>query len=250
MPIERNKIGKSRPKQHTSPLRDLLDLSPIEALLLEACARKSLDDVKAIFLSDTTLNPDTIRDIYLRTPLHIACSRKDDSKEAAEIVRLLIKQGADVNNGVGDIDGLKPMHIAVLNGNYHCIIVLLEEAKLKLDNLKQLPSSMDNTYDHLSERDTKEYQDLLSITQVLIEHLANKHLTTSTIQSKIPSSSYYGLSEHLFSKAGNDDHLNDTISSITDQLSNLGVDDTSNQIRDDLDGLIAKIRELGVQEKK
>ncbi|CAO3620285.1 unnamed protein product [Cunninghamella echinulata] len=244
MPIERNKISKSRPKQHTSPLRNLLNLSPTEALLLEACA------LNAIFLSDTTLNPDTIRDIYLRTPLHIACSRKDDSKEAAAIVRLLIKQGADVNNGVGDIDGLKPMHIAVLNGNYHCIIVLLEEAKLKLDNLKQLPSSMDNSYDHLSERDTKEYQDLLSITQVLIEHLANKHLTTSTIQSKIPSSSYYGLSEHLFSKTGNDEHLNDTILSITDQLSNLGVDDTSNQIRDDLDVLIAKIRELGVQEKK
>ncbi|CAO3627287.1 unnamed protein product [Cunninghamella blakesleeana] len=268
MPIERNKVGKARPNQYTSHIRDLLDLSPKEALLLDACSRKTLDDVKSIFLSDTSLNPDNIRDKYLRTPLHITCSRKVDSKETADIIRLLIEKGADVNNGVGDIDGLKPMHIAVLNGNYHCIIALLEEgaiiptsdpfrltplliAKLKLDKLKQSPSYMDAQFDQLSEREKNEYEDLLSITRVLIEHLANKHIT-STVQSKIPSTSYHGLSKHLFSKttSENDKDLNNTITSITDQLSNLGVDDTSNQIRNDLNGLIDEIRKLGIQEKE
>lgn len=47
----------------------------------------------------------------MRTPLHIACSRKDDPKAAIEIAQLLIRAGSDVNNGVGDIDGLQPMHM-------------------------------------------------------------------------------------------------------------------------------------------
>jgi ankyrin repeat protein len=57
------------------------------------------------------MNPDTIRDKYLRTPLHLACSRRDDPLVATSIARLLIRSGADVNNGVGDVDGLHPMHM-------------------------------------------------------------------------------------------------------------------------------------------
>lgn len=57
------------------------------------------------------INPDTIRDKYLRTPLHLACSRKDDPLVATSIAKLLIRSGADVNNGVGDVDGLQPMHM-------------------------------------------------------------------------------------------------------------------------------------------
>ena len=58
-----------------------------------------------------TLNPDTIRDKYLRTPLHLACSRKDDPLIATAIAELLIRAGSDVNNDVGDVDGLHPMHM-------------------------------------------------------------------------------------------------------------------------------------------
>lgn len=57
------------------------------------------------------LNPDTIRDNNLRTPLHIACSRKDNPRTATEVAQLLIRAGSDANNGVGDIDGLTPMHM-------------------------------------------------------------------------------------------------------------------------------------------
>lgn len=63
-----------------------------------------------------TINPDTIRDKYLRTPLHLACSRRDDPLVATSIAKLLIRAGSDVNNGVGDVDGLQPMHMG--KGSY------------------------------------------------------------------------------------------------------------------------------------
>lgn len=109
--------------------------------------------VSLLLSSTPTINPDLIRDTHLRTPLHIACSRQDDSIEATAIAKLLIQHGADVNNGVGDIDGLQPMHmgksdgklgeelgkgccgtnylftLAVLSGNFHCVLLLLEEGK-------------------------------------------------------------------------------------------------------------------------
>lgn len=62
-------------------------------------------------LEHSAINPDTVRDRLLRTPLHIACSRKDDLQEATNIARILIKHGADVNNGVGDENGMHPMHM-------------------------------------------------------------------------------------------------------------------------------------------
>lgn len=62
-------------------------------------------------LEHSSINPDTVRDRLLRTPLHIACSRKDDFQEATNIARILIKHGADVNNGVGDENGMHPMHM-------------------------------------------------------------------------------------------------------------------------------------------
>jgi ankyrin repeat protein len=67
--------------------------------------------VKQLLEALPGLNPDTIRDKYLRTPLHIACSRKDDFGVATTIARLLIRAGSDVNNGVGDVDGFSPLHM-------------------------------------------------------------------------------------------------------------------------------------------
>jgi ankyrin repeat protein len=63
------------------------------------------------------LNLDTIRDKYLRTPLHIACSRRDHLN-AIRIANLLVKRGSDVLNQVGDIDGLLPMHMGKRKGIY------------------------------------------------------------------------------------------------------------------------------------
>ena len=67
--------------------------------------------VKDILDALPEINPDTIRDNHLRTPLHIACGRRDNFSVATSIAKLLVTAGADVNNGVGDIDGLQPLHM-------------------------------------------------------------------------------------------------------------------------------------------
>lgn len=71
--------------------------------------------VEALLAAFPSINPDTVRDAHLRTPLHIACARTDDLKEAAAVARVLIRAGSDVNNGVGDIDGFQPMHMGKLS---------------------------------------------------------------------------------------------------------------------------------------
>ncbi|KAI8089864.1 ankyrin repeat-containing domain protein [Halteromyces radiatus] len=333
MYTENKRIGKSKQKKHYTieHIRELLQLSPADVLLLDACARKTVDDVHTILsTADPSINPDLIRDKYLRTPLHIACSRQDDHTEATAITKLLIQYGADVNNGVGDIDGFQPMHMAVLAGNYHCVLLLLEEganipasdpfrltplllAKLKLDNLRQAPSSSTSVDIHgrdnimttsttnsngsssndigskvqdMSETAKAEYEGLVSITEVLVKHLANKHMTTigislrtlsspttssssssssllSTSSSSTTSSSsssppsHYGLSDSLFSKEQQDDALNETITCLTEQLSTMEMTETTThfsnsnslQARQSLNNLIDKIRKLGIQEK-
>ncbi|SAM00369.1 hypothetical protein [Absidia glauca] len=323
MHTESKRIGKPRQRQYTTDhIRNLLQLSSSDALLLDACGKKTADDVSLILSSTPSINPDLIRDTHLRTPLHIACSRQDDSIEATAIAKILIQHGADVNNGVGDIDGLQPMHMAVLSGNFHCVLLLLEEgatipasdpfrltplllAKLKLDNLRQAqPTSLllaTSTNDHndyykcnnshrtildkddgfkaqeMSDTAKAEYEGLLSITEVLVKHLANKHMTTigislrsipssssSSLSSSLSSSSsspehhdsnHYGLSPTLFSKDHHDqDHLNETITTLSNQLSTLEMNESSqcpdaSQIRDNLNTLIDKIRKLGIQEK-
>lgn len=125
------KSCQSRRAIRAERLRELLRLAPSDSILLDACRRKKASDgtllevvffrsfclrcpdrkVEALLSAFPGLNPDTIRDAHLRTPLHIACARTDDFQEATAIARLLISAGSDVNNGVGDIDGLQPMHM-------------------------------------------------------------------------------------------------------------------------------------------
>ncbi|CEJ04080.1 hypothetical protein RMCBS344292_18049 [Rhizopus microsporus] len=137
-----HKIQKTAFQTHeqTEKLRDLLQATAIETILLDACARKSPQEVQDILEALPQLNPDTIRDNNLRTPLHIACSRKDDPKAAIEIAQLLIRAGSDVNNGVGDIDGLQPMHMAVLACNPQCVLMLLHEGWSQYTSIRSIPS--------------------------------------------------------------------------------------------------------------
>lgn len=67
------------------------------------------------------LNPDMIRDSKLRSPLLIACAAG-----RADLVRLLISYGADVNNPVGDIIGNRPLDLAVISNNVETVLALLE----------------------------------------------------------------------------------------------------------------------------
>lgn len=274
-----NRITKScqiKKSKRADRLRDLLQLSPSDSILLDACLRKPYNEVKDLLEALPNINPDTIRDKYLRTPLHLACSRRDDPLVATSIAKLLIRAGSDVNNGVGDVDGLQPMHLAVLAGNYQCVLMLLHEgasvpasdpfrltplllAKLKLDNLRQSQHVIRNgTTTTVEEDDSKieiewgsesakhEYNDLKSITQVLVSHLASKYITSFELPSY--DTGYYGLSDFLFLKDSDD--LNEIISNITDKLADIGVNDDNNQksIQDSVNGLIEKVKKLGINE--
>ncbi|KAI8061696.1 ankyrin repeat-containing domain protein [Gongronella butleri] len=257
------RIGKQRQAINTDHIKDLLQLSPAEVLLLDACARKTAKDVASLLTTNAGINPDAIRDKYLRTPLHIACSRQDNHDEATEIARVLIHAGADVNNGVGDIDGFKPMHLAVLSCNYKCVLLLLEKdadvpatdpfrltplllAKLKLNNLR--PSASPDT----TEAAKREHAELFSITEVLVKHLANKHITTAATPPRSPiSDRLLRKDDTKDSKDDDSDDLSDTITSLADQLSTMAVGDTNcypPQLRDNLNGLIERIRKLGIQD--
>lgn len=67
------------------------------------------------------LNPDMVRDSKLRTPLLVACAAGK-----ADVVRALIRCGADVNNPMGDIVGNKPLDLAVISNNVDTVLALLE----------------------------------------------------------------------------------------------------------------------------
>ncbi|KAI8066940.1 uncharacterized protein B0P05DRAFT_580773 [Gilbertella persicaria] len=256
-----NRISKCqlRKNKRADRLRDLLQLTPSDSILLDACARKQASDVKEILAALPEINPDTIRDKHLRTPLHIACSRRDDFSVATSIAQLLVRAGADVNNGVGDVDGLSPLHMAVLAGNHQCVLMLLHEdpfrltplllAKLKMDNLRQFRRTVPGENEWTSESAKSEYQDLESITQVLVQHLANKHMTSFDLPSYDSSSGYYGLSDFLFLREEDQD-LKDTITAMTDKLALIGMSDSKTDeeiIQDSVKGLIEKVKQLGIK---
>ncbi|KAI9254490.1 hypothetical protein BDA99DRAFT_518541 [Phascolomyces articulosus] len=296
-----NRITKScqtRRNRRADRLRELFQLTPGDSVLLDACKRKKAKDVETLLSAFPCIDPDTVRDNHLRTPLHIACGRRDDLQQATSIARVLIRAGSDVNNGVGDVDGLQPMHMAVLAGNIQCVLMLLEEgasvpasdpfrltplllAKLKMDNLRQTrlalyqkdtnddedeDQEMMMTHSKRIKENTmnsnaqQEYQDLQSITKVLVTHLANKHITTYGLPSQDPHPYYHGLSDTLFSKENNKDasssssseqQLNQAIVNITDQLSGICVQDNRENdplLQDAVNVLMEKVRNLGLEE--
>jgi hypothetical protein len=83
---------------------------------------------------------------------------------------------------------------------------------------------------------------------VLVSHLANKHITTFGLPS-YDTSGYHGLSDFLFSKES-DEELNMTISSITDKLALIGMNDQADDklLQDSVNGLIEKVKKLGINE--
>ncbi|KAI8328816.1 ankyrin repeat-containing domain protein [Chlamydoabsidia padenii] len=90
--------------------------------LMAACSAGDVDKVKQLLMhTQPPLNPDRIRDSKLRSPLLIACA-----SGKADLVRLLVKFGADVNNPVGDIVGNSPLDLAVVSNNVDTVLALLE----------------------------------------------------------------------------------------------------------------------------
>ncbi|KAI7868151.1 ankyrin repeat-containing domain protein, partial [Spinellus fusiger] len=206
---------QTRRTRHTDKMRNVLHLSTSDSLLLDACSRKTAAEVGRLLDTLPGINPDIIRDKYLRTPLHLACGRQDDLAEATALAKLLISAGSDVNNGVGDMDGLQPMHMAVMANNVQCVLLLLEHgasvpasdpfrltplllAKLKLDNLRLSQQLMyGGLQGKMSLSAQTEYTDLESVTEILVTHLSHKHVTTLGCPRK---ASRHGLSDFLFAK--------------------------------------------------
>ncbi|KAG1085835.1 hypothetical protein G6F42_021232 [Rhizopus arrhizus] len=126
-------------------------------------------------------------------------------------------------------------------------------AKLKLDNLRHAQHTIHSTEEDqiqwISESAKSQYDDVKSITQLLVSHLANKHITTYGLPS-YDTSGYHGLSDCLFSKQS-DVELSETISSITDKLALIGMNDGEADdkiIQDSVNGLIEKVKKLGINE--
>ncbi|KAG1448950.1 hypothetical protein G6F56_008797 [Rhizopus delemar] len=239
-----DKVTKSATYQEqqydrTENMRDLLERTAAESIVLDACARKSAQEVQEILEALPQLNPDTIRDNNLRTPLHIACSRKDNPRTATEVAQLLIRAGSDANNGVGDIDGLTPMHMGAkipASDPFRLSPLLL--AKFKMDNLLQ---HRQEQVEWGSECAKQEYDDLLSITQVLVTHLASQH--SESFASSLVEPYNYGLSDSLF--LSNRNELNDAIADVTDKLAMINV--SSDNIQDSVNGLIDKVKKLSIR---
>ncbi|KAL1936256.1 hypothetical protein VTP01DRAFT_390 [Rhizomucor pusillus] len=249
--------------RRTDRLRQMLRTTPAETTLLEACRKKSAKEVEALLAAFPSINPDTIRDSHLRTPLHIACAREDDLTEATAIAKVLIRAGSDVNNGVGDVDGFQPMHMAVLAGNIQCVLLLLEKgasipasdpfrltplllAKFKMDNLR--PSRMVKDNRIPVDISYEEYRDLQSITEVLVKHLANKHSTMYGTSKELQT---HGLSDILFAKEDPDPdvEVNQAIQNVTEQLSRICVNEESGQlVEDTIKNLMEKTRNLSLRE--
>lgn len=78
---------------------------------------------------------------------------------------------------------------------------------------------------------------------MLVSHLASKYITSFELPSY--DTGYYGLSDFLFLKDSDD--LNEIISNITDKLADIGVNDEQS-IQDSVNGLIEKVKKLGINE--
>ncbi|EIE85156.1 hypothetical protein RO3G_09866 [Rhizopus delemar RA 99-880] len=94
----------------SSKIKRILNLTKEQEDLMNACSN-----------NDVSKDPDRIRDSKLRTPLLIASASGN-----TELVKILIKYGADVNNPVGDIVGNTPLHLAVVSNNVDTVLTLLE----------------------------------------------------------------------------------------------------------------------------
>ncbi|KAI9273608.1 ankyrin repeat-containing domain protein [Sporodiniella umbellata] len=95
--------------------------------LMAACVDNDLPTViELLEKHQHKLDPDRIRDSKLRTPLLVA-----SAKGNTDMVKELIKWGADVNNPVGDIVGNKPLHLAVISNNFDTVLTLLEAGNQK-----------------------------------------------------------------------------------------------------------------------
>ncbi|KAI9305014.1 hypothetical protein BJ944DRAFT_162520 [Cunninghamella echinulata] len=120
-----NKSGQKKNRQqttHSTKLKNLFINGKERDELMDACCQGDVNKVQ-LLLKNTKpmLNPDSIRDSKLRSPLLIACAAG-----RADLVRLLISYGADVNNPVGDIIGNRPLDLAVISNNVETVLALLE----------------------------------------------------------------------------------------------------------------------------
>ncbi|KAI9260582.1 ankyrin repeat-containing domain protein [Phascolomyces articulosus] len=113
---------KTTSKQVTTKLKNLFVNNREREELMTACSKGDVDRVSHLLAhTKPNVNPDMVRDSKLRTPLLVACAAGK-----ADVVRVLIRWGADVNNPVGDVIGNKPLDLAVISNNFDTVLALLE----------------------------------------------------------------------------------------------------------------------------
>lgn len=117
-----NGNDRSRTRVSTTKLKHMFVNNREREELMSACSIGDVDKVNHILTyTKPNVNPDLVRDSKLRTPLLVACAGGK-----ADVVRLLIRWGADVNNPMGDIIGNKPLDLAVISSNVDTVLAVLE----------------------------------------------------------------------------------------------------------------------------
>ncbi|KAJ2961838.1 hypothetical protein NQZ79_g2943 [Umbelopsis isabellina] len=205
------------------------------------------------------VNIDTIRDMNLQSPLHLACKRKDNFENSTAIATLLIDHGCDVNNAICDNDGMLPLHYAVLSGNVDCVIMLLVKgatipisdpfrltplllAKAEIEKTERRHLLHTRPEFNLSSDTEFSLKNLRQITALLLDHIKQRHTEDAEAANGSPS---YGLSNSLLARkqstsSGYESDLD--VPSIVDRMRSMSV-----SADDNIDSLISKMQAFGVK---
>ncbi|CAO3681046.1 unnamed protein product [Rhizopus stolonifer] len=187
-------------------LKESFKLTKEQQDLMTACLDNDLFAVSDLLEKHQhSLDPDRVRDSKLRTPLLVA-----SAKGNTEIVKELIKWGADVNNPVGDIVGNKPLHLAVISNNFDTVLTLLEAgAKTRPDSNQAF--------------DVNQLRAPLSLATSRLDMLMNQ-ATNSKSRSLDQVMKIINLLKHYSS-----DNDNNGLDELTNKISSLDIDSVENE---------------------
>ncbi|KAI7885141.1 hypothetical protein K492DRAFT_157544 [Lichtheimia hyalospora FSU 10163] len=243
-----NGNDRSRTRVSTTKLKHMFVNNREREELMSACSIGDVDKVNHILTyTKPNVNPDLVRDSKLRTPLLVACAGGK-----ADVVRLLIRWGADVNNPMGDIIGNKPLDLAVISSNVDTVLAVLEAgAKVMRPGLSSssddpLPGSLRQRQTRSPLRLAESRLDLLIAkrqeqgSSMLEEGKQDKNM--DQIIQIIKLLKYFSPSSNNPSDKATDTVANE-LDELTSKLSSIALNSTTDKPADDLE-IMMGLREV------